>query len=85
MLHFVGLAPIHMARLKLLKLKVPMLAVYRVGLLFVFRKFWMKHFSHVWHCSSNNFVLLLLKTNEKSFFPWEALACFGDWSRDWAQ
>lgn len=60
-----GLAPIHVARLKSLKLKVPMLAGCHVGLLFVFRKFWLKHFSHVWRCISNDFVLLMLKRNEK--------------------
>lgn len=42
-----------------------MLAGCHVGLLFVFRKFWLKHFSHVWRCISNDFVLLMLKRNEK--------------------
>lgn len=74
-----GSALIHAATLKL---NIPIPAVYRVGLLFVLRKFWLKYFSHVWHCIFSNFVSLVLKRNEKEkgFFCWEALACFGDCS-----
>lgn len=77
-----GSAPIHVARLKLLKLKASLLAVDCVGLLYVFRKFWLKHFSHACHCIPDNFALLKLRRNEKEkgFFCWEALACLGDWS-----
>lgn len=42
-----GLAPIHAAKLKSLKLTDPMLAVQKAGLLGLFRKFCLKHFSHV--------------------------------------
>lgn len=73
-----GLASMRVARLKSLKLKVPMLAVYRVGLVLAFRKFWLKHFSRAWCCISDNFGLVVLKRNEKAFFCWEALAGFGD-------